>query len=119
MLPSFFTKIENGKILDNTFTDYLKKFNGFYEIVVRKPTRSNQQNSFYWLYLGIIEEETGNEANDIHEIAKRLFLKPVFKTIMGKEYKLPATTTKLSKTEFGEYLDKICAWSGVPIPNVK
>lgn len=116
MTPSFYTKIEDGKILDSTFNDYLKRFNGFYEISVRKPKRSTKQNSFYWKYLTIIEEETGNNAMDLHEIAKRMFLKPIFKTVMGKEYKLPASTTKLSKTEFSDYMDKICDWSGVPIP---
>ena len=36
---------------------------------------------------------------------------------MGKEYKLPASTTKLSTKEMSEYMEQICAWCGVEIPN--
>lgn len=79
--------------------------------------RSLRQNSFYWLYLGLIEDETGNNADDIHEIAKRKFLPPRFVTFKDEEIKLPATSTNLNSTEFSDYMDKIAAWSGVAIPN--
>ncbi len=82
-----------------------------------KPRRSTNQNNYYWLYLGIIEEETGNLASDIHEYAKRKFLPPRFITVKGETIKVPGSTTKLTKTEFGEYLDKISAWSGITLPN--
>ena len=80
-------------------------------------TRSTQQNRFYWMCLSLIEDETGNTSDDLHEICKRKFLPPRFVTIKGTEYKLPATTTKMDKLEFSNYLDKISAWCGVPIPN--
>lgn len=79
--------------------------------------RSTQQNRFYWLYLQVIEDETGENADDLHEYFKRKFLPPRFIKIFGKEIKLPATTTKLDKLEFTNYLEKICAESGIPIPN--
>lgn len=82
-----------------------------------KKRRSTKQNSYYWLYLGMIEEETGNLATDIHEYAKRKFLPPRFITIKNETIKVPGSTKKLSKTEFGEYLDKISAWSGVTLPD--
>jgi hypothetical protein len=34
---------------------------------------------------------------------------------MGKEIKLPASTTDLDKSSFGEYLDKICAMTNIPL----
>jgi len=79
--------------------------------------RSLRQNSFYWLYLGMIESETGENANDLHEIFKRKFLPPRFITVLGKEYKLPASTTKLDKLDFQNYLDKISALTEIPIPD--
>jgi len=85
----------------------------------RKKDRTIAQNSFYWLYLTLIEKETGNDANDVHEVAKRMFLRPRFVMVMGKEVKLPNSTTNLSSQEFSEYLDKICAWCGVPIPIIE
>ena len=89
-----------------------------FDIDELKNKRSLSQNFYYWTYLGIIENETGNSADDLHEIAKRKFLPPRFvKSLDGKEIRLPGSTTGLSKTEFSEYLHKICAWSGVPLPN--
>ena len=82
-----------------------------------KLVRSGQQNRFYWLYLGVIERETGENADDLHEFFKRKFLPPVFKTIQGEEIRLPASTTDLSKSDFVEYLDRICALTNVPIPD--
>lgn len=82
-----------------------------------KPTRSSQQNRYYWLYLGIIEKETGNPADDLHEFFKRKFLPPRFIRFRKEEMKIPGTTTGLSKADFSDYMDKICALTGVPLPN--
>jgi len=87
------------------------------KIEVVKAKRSDSQNSYYWLYLGIIERETGNTAQDLHDLFKRKFLPPEFKNVLGIELKIPASTTKLSKSDFGTYLDKICALTNVPLPN--
>lgn len=96
----------------------LKQYpNANYRIERIIPTRSLPQNAFYWAYLGIIERETGNSAKDLHEFAKRKFLPPRWIKIKGEEIKIPTSTKDLSKIDFGDYLDKICAWSGVPIPS--
>jgi len=89
------------------------------EVIIEpfKPTRSRSQNSYYWLYLGIIAAETGDNADDLHEFFKRTLLPPVFKTIRGEEVRLPGSTTDLDKAQFGEYLDKIAAMTEVPLPD--
>jgi hypothetical protein len=89
------------------------------EIEKLKSKRSLDQNSLYWLYLGVIERETGNLADDLHELFKRKFLPPIPKTILGIQFRLPASTSDLNKAEFGEYLDKICAFTNVPIPQTE
>jgi len=81
--------------------------------------RSNSQNRFYWLYLEVIERETGNVANDLHEYFKRVLLPPRFIKVLGKEVKIPASTTDLKKIEFGDYMEKINAMTGVEIPDAK
>lgn len=88
-------------------------------VVVEEPkdTRSQKANRYYWAYLSLIESETGNDANDIHELAKRKFLPPVYKTILGQEVKLPGSTTKLDNLEFTNYIQKIEVWSGIAAPN--
>lgn len=88
----------------------------FVTIELDTPLRSNQQNRYYWLYLGIIENETGENADDLHEFFKRKLLPPEWKTIRGEEIRLPRSTSGLNKNDFTEYLDKICALTGVPLP---
>jgi hypothetical protein len=99
----------------------LEKFNIDQEIACTmsdtKPKRTNQQNRFYWLYLNDIENETGNLADDLHALFKRKFLPPRWETMFGEEVCLEPTTTGLSKTDFSEYMDKIAALTGVPVPN--
>lgn len=120
----FSCHIENGKLRVDTPDKYQKYLSGLNEGVkltldIDKKTnvRSRSQNNYYWMYLGVIEDETGNEANDLHELFKRKFLPPQFKTILGHDLKLPASTTTLSKHDFSEYMEKICAETGVPIPD--
>ena len=81
-----------------------------------KP-RTLPQNSYYWAYLSIIEKETGQLATDVHEWAKRKFLPPRFITVNSEQLKVPGSTTTLDKPAFGEYLDKICAATNVPLPD--
>lgn len=98
--------------------EFLKQNEGKIVQVKRyQPIRTDQQNRYYWLYLGMIESETGQNANSMHEYFKRVFLPPKFVKYKDKEIKIPASTTELTKIEMGEYLDKICAESGVTLPN--
>lgn len=120
----FTAHIENGKLAINSkesWKRYLLGFNDGTELVLdidlKKNTRSLSQNRYYWLYLNVIETETGNSANDLHELFKRLFLPPTNKTILNTDIRLPASTTDLSKHDFSEYMEKICAMTGVPIPD--
>ena len=121
---NFHCHIEKGKLAIDTPSKWSKYLEGFDEgtklvmvIDREKNRRSISQNSYYWLYLGVIENETGNTADDLHEYFKRKFLRPQEKTIMGEQIKLPSSTTDLAKHDFGEYLDKISAMTGVPLPD--
>lgn len=111
-------KLTMGKVLAERFEKW-KRGNEGVEVVIQpwKPTRSSSQNAYYWVYLGIIAKETGELENDLHQLFKRKFLAPVFRTVMGEEVSIPRSTTKLSKMDFGDYLDKICALTNVPLPD--
>ena len=80
-------------------------------------TRSLSQNQLYWLFLGVIERETGNSANDLHELFRRTLLPPKFIKVLDKEIKIPKSTTELNKLEFADYLDKISSEVGIEIPD--
>ena len=87
------------------------------EIDDKKYERSSGQNRFYWAYLTVIAKETGENEHDLHEFFRRKLLPPVFKTVQGEEVKFPRSTTDLDKADFSDYLDKISALCGVPLPN--
>lgn len=123
LVPIHFGEVKNFKL--NFFNleklqSWLASLNGRkVNITIEEPRtgRSTAQNRYYWMFLSLIESETGNAAEDIHELAKRKFLPPVFKTIMGQEVKLPASTTKLDKQEFVDYISKIEQWTGIQAPS--
>lgn len=87
------------------------------KIEVVKPLRSDSQNAYYWLYLGVISQETGDDPNSLHEYFKRAFLPPRFIEVMGKEVKIPASTTKLNKSDMAEYLMRIASETNIPLPD--
>lgn len=102
--------------------DFCKKNEGkTLRVELPEKVRTLPQNRYYWMYLGVIAKETGNEPEDLHTFFRQAFLPRRFIKIKGKrnthevqDYK---STTKLNKLEFGEYLDKICAMTGVPLPD--
>lgn len=110
-----------GKSIDMKFVpsnqkawlDYLEKNSGkklIVEVELEKSKRSLDQNSYLWgVVYKTIAIETGHTENKIHQLMKRICLPPKFIKVMGKELKVPASTTDLNKAEFGEYIEKIRA----------
>lgn len=98
----------------NSFNDKQKVV-----ITIDKATnkRTKTQNNYYHFYLSIIEKETGELAYDLHNLFKRKLLPKKFKVVLGQEIEQEPTTTTLDKIEFSDFLDKICAMTGVPIPD--
>ncbi len=93
----------------------------FVRVELPQSKRTLAQNSFYWVYLTVIARETGNSEDDLHEFFKEKFLPRKVAKIRGKEhtheFKKQTSTTHLTKLEMGEYMDKICEFTGVPIPS--
>lgn len=126
---TFIAKIKEDRGLDFGSDYNLARFRQFCKDNVGKivkieqevSTRTMSQNKLYWLYLGVIEFETGNNSEEMHEYFKRTLLPPKFikiKTKNGeKEIKIPTSTTDLNKIQFSEYMDKICAETEIPIPD--
>lgn len=124
----FICTARNGKLDFGSETnqarlsEFLKEHEGAQlKLELPKRQRTIQQNKFYWFYLGIIEQETGNDANDLHELFKTKLLPKETITVQGKQavhvLEKTKSTTSLNKQEMGEYLEKICAMTGVPIPD--
>jgi len=120
----FATKKDGRFTIDDSFQKHCETIpDGLYtlEFEKKKSQRTIQQNRYYWLYLRIIGEETGDDPIELHELFKRWFLPPKFTyfNLLHKEIKLPNTTTKLSKAEFAEYIMKIEAKTGIIAPDIE
>lgn len=85
-------------------------------IKTSRPKRSVAQNNFYWLYLGIISKETGNDMEDLHEFFKGKFLGGEIIEIFGEKVRRKGSTTNLSINDFSEYIDKISALTEIAPP---
>ncbi len=98
-------------------------------IARKHATRSEHQNSYWWACcVHLVSEHTGYDPNEVHEIAKQMFL--------PKELQLPdehgelvervigGTTTTLNKIEFGEFMERFRRWAAevldvhIPDPDV-
>ena len=83
----------------------------------KPPTRSQQQNNLYFLYLSVIADETGHTKDELHAFFKGKLLSDGLVEIYGQKVRRVKSTTKLSKNDFVEYMFSIQELSGVPIPD--
>lgn len=122
----FHTQVQDEDLVFNSpqhkkiWHAFLRQFEGKkIEIQVneKKSTRSQQQNSYYWLYLGVIAKETGHTTDDLHELFKGKFLSKGIKEIFGEKVRSKASTATLSVGRFVEYLMEIEELTGVPLPD--
>lgn len=79
------------------------------EVRKDKRNRSTVQNAYYWFLLTMLETETGNDKDDLHEYFKYMILDNGTVSIAVFETKIPIrpSTTKLTTLEFEDYLEKI------------
>lgn len=121
--PKFKGTVKYGKlILDKPqiFSLFLGNFEGKQiEVIVQrdKKPRSLKVNSLYWVYLQILEDETGEESENLHEYFKRIFIPAKLIKVFGKDVRIPGSTTELSSLEFSDYIGKIERLTRVPCPD--
>ena len=125
LAPIFYGQVEKNKLVlinQQRFDEYLYTLNGQeveLTLAKRGRKRTDKGNRYYWAYLRIIEEETGDDSNSLHDYFKKTLLTPVFKYLKAikKEVEIPRTTTTLLTTEFSEYIKKIEDLTGIPAPD--
>lgn len=89
--------------------EHIQALDGVYRVTIEpyKKDRTNAQNRLMWMWLGIIAKDTGNSAENLHEIFKLKFLSTERIQSLGYDIEIPKSTTKLTTQEFTDYLDKI------------
>lgn len=103
------------------FQKYLNTLLGEVEITVRKyrDQRSERQNNYYWgVVVPLLAQETGYDAESMHEILKAKFLMQSY-SLKGEHIRAGRSTTTLDTVEFNEYTEDIRRWAaewGINIP---
>ena len=82
------------------------------EYIVQKynPPRNLEQNKMYWALLTLVERETWNDKEYLHEMMKTQFLssRKLVKLWKSRKYvKKVESTSKLKRKEFSEYFTKV------------
>ena len=99
-----------------------------FDIVIKSKvkSRSNQQSRYYWLCVSIVAGELGYSKNECHAIIGYKFLrKEKVNEKTGEVYEYIESTTKLSTTEFMNFMDEFVRWSAesldivLPLPNTQ
>ena len=97
-----------------------------FEIVIKSKvkSRSNQQSRYYWLCVSIVAGELGYSKDELHAIIGYKFLrKEKVNEKTGEVYEYIESTTKLSTTEFMNFMDEFVRWSAesldivLPLPD--
>lgn len=132
-MKAIFLAKSNGKVLDfgsdinkQRFIDDIKSNDkAVYRIERVTKKRTLPQNNFFWLYLEIIERETGNTTADMHEYVKRNLTPKIERKVRifrkGKWVELKGMvgkgTSELTKSEMSDVMDKLSALTEVAIPD--
>lgn len=102
---------------------HLNKFNVGDKVTIsitnEKLKRTENQNRYYWLYLGMISAETGNDIDDLHTLFKGLFLGKAIVEVLGHKVRQVRSTTELSTGQFVEYIQRIEEKTGILSPPVE
>lgn len=123
---NFVINIEKGRFAftsedqKSMFTQFLSQFEGKKVVLTvdeRLPKRSQSQHNYYHLYLDIIAEETGHSHDELHAYFKGKHLTTSLVDVLGAKVRMTKSTTDLSKTDFGNFLDRICAETNIPLPD--
>lgn len=106
----------------NTFLRSKEGKHVWFFIDDRRPPRSLLQNNYLWgVVYEYIANDTGQDAEEIHEEMKKMFLPRFFKYDEdGVEREVEKSTTRLSTKEFKKFIEQVCAWAatehGINIP---
>ena len=95
--------------------EYGKEF--WVTIEEKRPTRTEAQHRYYFVYLGIIADETGEDKEALHEHFKKEHLYPKIMTCYGLEVEVYPSTKDLTIKEFMDYIKRIEVESGIKSPS--
>lgn len=81
------------------------------EVTERRHKRNASQNRLLWAIYTGIAHATGHTTEEIHEVAKSMFLPPRVVQLGKEELEVPGSTAVLEVPEFSEYVERVQAWA--------
>lgn len=100
------------------------KFGTFeYDVEVKrhKPELTDPQRNLYWLWIGVIASETGNDRDMIHKVLKAKFLGWDETEVLGRVIKREKSIKPLGKDEMSAYMTQVDAYMlndfGIVLPH--
>lgn len=116
-----------GKLKSDTdrqaLIEYVNKLNldkeYSWEVTRKTIRRSISQNALYWMWLTCIQDETGNDRNDLHEYFKGKLLIARYIDVFGDSIMIKSTKG-LTTAQFADYLNMIqveMAQEGIILPD--
>jgi len=87
------------------------------EITLKKPKRSESQNSFYHVYLSLIEISSGHTIEELKAWVNEDILGKGISEVFGHTTRIVGHTSDLNMSEFCEMMNTVMDRTGVPIPD--
>jgi len=93
------------------------------KVTCKRAKRSISQNSYYWLILNALEQDTGNSKDDLHDYFRIQYLGLELCNVLGNDYNRIKSTSLLDTSQFTQYIEKIKVFAsselGFAIPDPK
>ena len=106
----FFGRVEDGKtkVDREAIAKHLSTLKGDIQITIgkRQRQRSLNANALYWVWLTIIEEETGQDKNELHDFFKTKYLKRT-KEVFGEVHEVVESSALQDTFDFSQYISKV------------
>jgi len=113
-------RIINETVRNNLIEEIKRLPLGVFQASISELKRSNQQNALYWKWVSIIADAKGYDVEEFHDACKREFIgAEQGKDMFGNLYIKPKSSSKLKKSEFSEYMNKVQAYAhseGIILP---
>lgn len=90
-----------------------------FNVTSKRPTRSNAQNSYVWLYLSLISESSGHTPEWLYRWAEQKFLSEGITEVFGDKVRMVRKAKNLNIPEFCEWICRIEDETEIPAPKTE
>ena len=86
-------------------------------ITAKRPKRSANQNSFFFVYLDLISLSCGHTVEELHRWVKDKILGKGITEVFGTEVRMVGETSDLNISEFCEMMNRVHEETDIPLPD--